>query len=1021
MKKSTAVLVSLLLSISFLNFYSVIVKADTFGNTEPGSTSAALSNDILYLSRFQMLSSSMKAYSMSIYQFKGAGVSIKMAIYSDSSGEPNNLIANTSSYTITQADGTGYVTIDLDTNPMLSANTYYWLAIKADKELNTYVTDSEDIGRDVTNHFDENFPDTITKPDKNNWELSIYCTVQPSDSPVISNPSPPDGAKHIRRYPHLSVQINSSLFPVDISWQSNSSGSWVEFGVNSSINQNGTYSYVANNFTSINTKYWWRVNVSHNSSCYTLSNAYSLTIAPDELLVQIVFAGANNVRGGTYYFDKVYGSHVPSDMVDERYLNYDPDGVLNEGFYVNGSHQISDYINIRARIYTPYNVTSAYLHWKNMDTNTWDNTTSMTIDDSYWQYTLVSYNKTVNQRGNYSFDIYVTDSNSSSSTHMWTKRSHTGNIRRTVELDCNAVDSLNYRVMYYRNYPFSYTNGMPDILPHDGGTDGSASDTGQIISELPSKTIEERHCAGYVGYWFEDEVILNQSNITNVYFHDWWNTTHGFWENGIGYSKNVLSYSNVLQSYSADSNDAVATMSYDYKEYYLTTKKLTLNNPLNVDTNGIYCVSINTPDIYSSGGFPSFITNRSILSFVIFNIPDNTTLQGKDTDSDGLNDYQELFTYHTNPFLIDTDNDGSSDKDEVDSSTDPNDYRDTPKNSAPYAYNPYPANNSKNVSIQPTCHVRVHDEDMDTLTVKFYENTTGSWTLRQTNSSVKSGFIVYWHFTQASQSNTNYWWKVEISDGSKTSTFIYTFKTVVSGNHAPTLTNPSATPSSGVADYTTFYFNITYTDQDGDAPSPIKVNISKTGWYSNVSMTFISGDYTSGASYSYSTTLSTGTYDYLFYASDGTDSVTNNPSSTVTVEEQSIDISVVPTSYDWGFLESNSVQNTSGGYFNITNTGNVNVDITIRGTNATNATGVTKWILVESSSPGNNQFSLQYSTDQGSTWDFFNWSDNPVEVIYTNLAPQSSLYVDLKLVAPLSTDCYDEVNWNVYFGAVQTT
>lgn len=46
-------------------------------------------------------------------------------------------------------------------------------------------------------------------------------------------------------------------------------------------------------------------------------------------------------------------------------------------------------------------------------------------------------------------------------------------------------------------------------------------------------------------------------------------------------------------------------------------------------------------------------------------------LQAKDTDKDGLSDYDELYIYHTSPYLEDTDGDGINDKKEVDAGTDP--------------------------------------------------------------------------------------------------------------------------------------------------------------------------------------------------------------------------------------------------------------------------------------------------------------------------------------------------------------
>jgi len=47
-------------------------------------------------------------------------------------------------------------------------------------------------------------------------------------------------------------------------------------------------------------------------------------------------------------------------------------------------------------------------------------------------------------------------------------------------------------------------------------------------------------------------------------------------------------------------------------------------------------------------------------------------LKGKDTDKDGLNDYDERYVHKTSAYLEDSDSDGISDKKEIDANKDPN-------------------------------------------------------------------------------------------------------------------------------------------------------------------------------------------------------------------------------------------------------------------------------------------------------------------------------------------------------------
>ena len=47
-------------------------------------------------------------------------------------------------------------------------------------------------------------------------------------------------------------------------------------------------------------------------------------------------------------------------------------------------------------------------------------------------------------------------------------------------------------------------------------------------------------------------------------------------------------------------------------------------------------------------------------------------LKSKDTDKDGISDYDEIYLYKTSPYLEDTDSDGISDKEEISAGENPN-------------------------------------------------------------------------------------------------------------------------------------------------------------------------------------------------------------------------------------------------------------------------------------------------------------------------------------------------------------
>ncbi len=128
--------------------------------------------------------------------------------------------------------------------------------------------------------------------------------------------------------------------------------------------------------------------------------------------------------------------------------------------------------------------------------------------------------------------------------------------------------------------------------------------------------------------------------------------------------------------------------------------------------------------------------------------------------------------------------------DQVSFTFDPN----IPNQSPVVQDNEHPTNNSVNVNLKVKCHITVGDPDNDYLIIYWYENTTGVWVLRQTDSSLLNG-TYHWNYLQAADYSTTYYWRVIVSDGNDSKTAIFCFSTRAEPSYPPSPPAPPIEPN----------------------------------------------------------------------------------------------------------------------------------------------------------------------------------------------------------------------------------
>ena len=199
----------------------------------------------------------------------------------------------------------------------------------------------------------------------------------------------------------------------------------------------------------------------------------------------------------------------------------------------------------------------------------------------------------------------------------------------------------------------------------------SETDIG-TLSKTPPNQNEDRFCAWWIQFYFDENgTYTSTTTVSNVYYHTWWMSETN--QGDLGYDETGVYGTETTEAFTLNTTNSTKQV----KDARLYAGKQIFSSPQNFFGNDIYNFGVK---FTISGSSPTIISSADQASFIIFNLPDNIDTLGltqdgdTDYDDDGLSDYNELFTYYTDPYDSDTDNDGWNDKYEIDNSLNPLDF-----------------------------------------------------------------------------------------------------------------------------------------------------------------------------------------------------------------------------------------------------------------------------------------------------------------------------------------------------------
>jgi len=935
----------------------------TFGNTATGSNSH--DGDEMPGGRYTMGSAGGTATSITAYFSTAGGANSGRAAIYDSGG---NLLTNGETNENTSV-GDGWVQFDFGTSPTLTANADYYLVVftNSDKsDLQYAVSGGNGLYLDTDETY-PNFPATYAATlGVANANPSIYCTYTLEQvAPTQTGENPTNASTDITLTPTLNVTVDDGNDDtLTAYWYSNSSGPWLQFETNSSIDtSSGAVNIVQtnSNFSDPGETYWWSVNLTDSSDwaneTYHFTTSYAPTLSnPDpanESVGQntqpICSITVSDSDGGTVdvsFYENTTGPWILQQTNDSvaspayvEWDNYNNASAQNTMYWwkVNVSDGKGNYVE------EIYHFTTAVSNPPMQSgENPADASTNIAI-------TITTINVTIEDPDgdplNWTIETSPNIGSQDNSSAMEENGSKVCTVSGlspgvTYTWYVNASDGIDWTNETY-TFTTSYEPSLSNPVPANQSAGISLTPICNVtVSDSDGGTVDVSFYENTTGPWIlqqtNDSVGNNYNNATDYEEKYWWKV-----------------------------NVSDGKGNYVEEIYHFTTEA----EP--VDT------SVNAISPYTRGVSPVNITATGSSTL------NNATLYYRWSDDNSSWDSWTVLTFDGfedasgDPWTGSTYTDGGSDC-----------ILDT---SGTYAHEGSNCANIQDDSGDASSFYHTNGIDVDTpgytcIKADFWFNTStggGGW------SDGEDWFVEYYNGTG--------WQTVK--------TYVYgTDFTVGSFYHEIVWINETDYPfpsnmqikfrcdASGNSD--DLYIDEIYVNATTQSAGGNGVNWSVWNNADNPDTDYIDN----GWNWSFNFPNSTGYYEFYSIGKKAGQSDEAAPASADArcyyIASPNETIEITPGQWDQGTVTIGTTNETTGFHFNLTNEGDVYLNIQIKASNATNVSTGAKWEL--NTTPDFDNYSLEYNlSDTGTTWTDINLT---YDTFVNNLAIGSWQTFDLKLL-----------------------